>query len=40
MNLKQLATLQDKYFKPEGSHVHVYTANLPEFSPGTRTHVR
>ena len=21
-NLKQLATLQDGYFKPEGSHVH------------------
>ena len=21
-NLKQVATLQDRYFKPEGSHVH------------------
>ena len=22
LNLKQVATLQDRYFKPEGSHVH------------------
>ena len=39
LNLKQVATLQDRYFKPEGTvlHDHNYTANLPDFSPGIRT---